>query len=66
MDEWKIRLLAERDDLIEKLTKLQEFISTKKFFELPYPVKHLMGRQVYYMAGYLFCLKQRIKELGIE
>jgi hypothetical protein len=62
----KFALLAERDDLIDKLTKLQEFISTEKFFELPYPVKDLMGRQVYYMAGYLLCLKQRMQILGIE
>ena len=54
------RLLIERSELDEKLSKLNSFLLTKTFDNLTNAEKYLLGKQVQYMNSYRQVLDARI------
>lgn len=61
MDESKKRVIAERDELQERLTKLGAFLLSDKVLKLSVEMQHLLGRQHEVMCTYLWILKQRLE-----
>lgn len=58
------RLLGEKDQLSDRVEKLNKFINTNpKFNELDSKMQILMNDQYYHMTKYLECLNKRIKML---
>ena len=63
MQPWQDRLIQERNDLYEKLTKLVLFKETPIFKNLPDDDKLLLARQQAAMNKYLEALDDRINRL---
>ena len=63
MQPWQDRLIQERNDLYEKLTKLVFFKETPIFKNLPDDDKLLLARQQAAMNKYLEALDDRINRL---
>ena len=58
------RLLEEREQLNEKVTKLLEFMSTDAFTKIDEKQQRLLEEQHPLMSGYLSVLDERIALLG--
>lgn len=56
----QIRVVQERDDLLEKVTKLNAFLSTELFATLSNDEQFLLNTQCQFMQGYLNVLEERI------
>jgi hypothetical protein len=58
------KLEVELDELKDKIFKLDEFINSKKYFELHYDMQHLLQTQYHSMRGYKDALEKRIAFLN--
>lgn len=58
----QLRVVQERDELLEKVTKLYTFFSTELFSTLPKDEKFRLNTQFQFMQGYLNVLEERIGE----
>lgn len=58
------RVIEERDQLLEKLRKLQHFMSTPTWATLPMAEAQRLILQKHYMEGYVAVLGQRICAFG--
>jgi hypothetical protein len=56
----KDRAVVERDQLAERLGKLDGFIGTSNYLALPSETQALLSSQRQYMGGYLAALEQRL------
>lgn len=54
------RVVEERDELLDKLRKLQHFMSTQMWTTLPDAEAHRLVLQKHFMEGYVAVLGQRI------
>jgi len=61
MESYQERLVSETKDLAEKLNKLNGFMQTKKFYELPRNKKDLLYEQSRIMSEYLQVLGKRLE-----
>lgn len=67
MEDFQIRLLNERNELKERLTKLKIALLTDNFrSKVGVRQYNLMVKQCRHMKGYLSTLEERIKNLGID
>ena len=55
------RVLKERDELEDKLVKLESFLKTDAYLRVEQPQRMLLGRQANIMRTYLNILDQRIE-----
>lgn len=55
-----VELEKEIEDLKVKIFNLDEFLDSKKFFELSLDMQELLRHQYYAMTNYRDCLKKRI------
>ena len=62
MDDYKERLIKERDELKDKFIKLVEFINSDKFYELSPNNKQVLKNQKIIMELYLSVLNMRVFE----
>lgn len=62
MEDYKERLIKERDELKEKFIKLVEFINSDKFYKLSYNNKQVLKNQKIVMELYLSVLNMRVFE----
>lgn len=62
MEDYKERLIKERDELKEKFIKLVEFINSDKFYELSPNNKQVLRNQKIVMELYLSVLNMRVFE----
>jgi hypothetical protein len=60
MEAYQERVLAERDELSERLDKLRTFLNSAKFDAVPRPEQVRMTRQYLAMSSYLDVLNERI------
>ena len=58
---WMERVTAERDELAEKLVKLEAFIDSDIFPELDMAMRHTLHLQRYAMKAYKSLLGRRLK-----
>jgi hypothetical protein len=63
-DNFLDRLRVEADELLEKITKLQEFSHTDKFATLPLSQHRLLEDQFLHMTKYHETLVKRIADLS--
>lgn len=63
METFKDRLITERDELLEKITKLQALLMSNRFNHLGQTQQVLLHVQHRAMCTYYECLKQRIENL---
>ena len=63
MSDFKSRLLEERDQLQEKVTKLDAFMDTETFETISKRQQMLLSDQLSYMEDYLYILNARIEDL---
>ena len=63
MNNFSERLINEKRDLQEKLSKLNDFLNTQKFNELSQEQKNLLTIQSKAMDTYLHCLESRLANL---
>ena len=54
------RMVVERDELQDKVTKLENFVTGEKFKELKGLEQIYLKEQLKFMKGYLSVLRQRI------
>jgi len=54
------RMIIEKDELQDKVTKLENFINVEKFKELKGLEQVYLKEQLKFMRGYLSVLRQRI------
>lgn len=54
------RVVEERDELLDRLRKLQHFMSTQTWVGLPTEEAHRLVLQKHFMEGYVAVLGQRI------
>lgn len=66
MDDFKLRLLNETKELVEKFKKLKAFFDTETFTKLPRPKKRLLYRQLRVMSEYIEILGERLELEEIE
>lgn len=67
MEDFKVRMLNERDELNDRLTKLSKALETDGFCQKVGDTQFiLMKWQKQSMEGYLSALNLRIRNLGIE
>lgn len=67
MEDFQIRLLNERNELKERLAKLEKALLTNNFrLKVGQRQYNLMIKQCRHMKGYLSTLEERIKDLGID
>lgn len=64
MSDFKTRLIAERDELVEKTNKLAEFLEAPKFLELGDEHQFLLIMQHAAMSQYALILNRRLFLLG--
>lgn len=62
MEDYKARLIKERDELKERFIKLVEFINSEKFYELSPNNKQVLKNQKIIMELYLSVLNMRVFE----
>lgn len=63
MEDFKKRLLEERDQLSEKVNKLDTFFESRKVYKLSVLQQDLLYQQFEAMITYLDCLERRIDDL---
>jgi hypothetical protein len=63
MSDFKTRLLEERDQLKEKVTKLDIFIDSDTFETISELQQDLLMDQLYHMSEYLTILDERVDDL---
>ena len=63
-DTFHTRLLAERNELHERATKLQAFVDTFKFRELEHRQRYLLRRQLVVQFELLTILDERLELIG--
>jgi hypothetical protein len=63
MSDFKTRLIIEKDELAEKVSKLESFLATEKANEIDKDQLMLLGIQLNAMKTYLGCLIARIDRL---
>ena len=61
LESYRQRMLAERDELSERLTKLSGFINSRAFESVGKPERMRLMRQSVFMRGYLDVLQERIE-----
>jgi len=61
MEDYQIRVIKERDELKEKIEKLDIFYRSNKFDSLDDINQNHLIRQLEYMQGYLEILSERIE-----
>lgn len=66
MEDWKHRLIKERDELEDKYTKLSEFMDTEEYKSLKTYERQLICEQSGAMFQYLCTLVRRIALYGVE
>lgn len=67
MEVFQFRLLNERNELKERLAKLEKALLTNNFRQkVGQRQYNLMIKQCRHMKGYLSTLEERIKDLGID
>lgn len=67
MEVFQFRLLNERNELKERLAKLEKALLTNNFrLKVGQRQYNLMIKQCRHMKGYLSTLEERIKDLGID
>ena len=60
MEAFVERMITEKDELQDKVTKLENFINGEKFKELKGLEQVYLKEQLKFMKGYLSVLRQRI------
>ena len=60
MEAFVERMITEKDELQDKVTKLENFVNGEKFKELKGLEQVYLKEQLSFMRGYLSVLKQRI------
>ena len=60
MEAFVERMIVEKDELQDKVTKLENFINGEKFNELKGLEQVYLKEQLKFMKGYLSVLRQRI------
>lgn len=60
METFVERMVVERDELQDKVTKLENFVTGEKFKELKGLEQIYLKEQLSFMRGYLSVLRQRI------
>ena len=60
MEAFVERMIVEKDELQEKVTKLENFVNGEKFRELRGLEQVYLKEQLKFMRGYLSVLRQRI------
>jgi hypothetical protein len=60
MEAFVERMITEKDELQDKVTKLENFINGEKFKELKGLEQVYLKEQLKFMRGYLSVLRQRI------
>ena len=60
MEAFVERMITEKDELQDKVTKLEKFVNGKKFNELKGLEQVYLKEQLSFMRGYLSVLRQRI------
>ena len=63
MSDYKERLKQERDELLDKIRKLDIFVCKPEFKDLSLHQQHLLEIQKYAMETYLVCLNRRLVEI---
>lgn len=63
MSDFLQRLEAEQNELVEKAEKLEQFLPTARFAELPERQRQLMRRQHEVMLEYILILGERLRLL---
>jgi len=66
MEDFKVRLLEERNQLKDRFEKLDTFIQSETFDKLELELQVLMEDQLGAMSDYLYCLWERIRYYGLE
>ena len=66
MKDWKGRLAYETMQLAEKCNKLNDYMRTQAFYELPRIDKDLLYEQYHAMLNYLQVLGKRCELYGIK
>ena len=61
MEAWQERVVTEKKELDEKLTRLQSFLSSDIFGTLPRGIQSVMTRQANAMYAYSEALRERIE-----
>ena len=62
MEEYQLRVIEERDQLADRLTKLEDFLSSSKRESASILQQELMWNQLEGMRLYLSALKERIED----
>ena len=60
MEAFVERMIVEKDELQDKVTKLEKFVTGEKFKELKKLEQVYLKEQLKFMKGYLSVLRQRI------
>lgn len=60
MEAFVERMIVEKDELQDKVTKLENFVTGEKFKELKRLEQVYLKEQLKFMKGYLSVLRQRI------
>ena len=60
MESFVERMIVEKDELQDKVTKLENFVNGEKFKELRGMEQVYLKEQLSFMRGYLSVLRQRI------
>lgn len=60
MEAFVERMITEKDELQDKVTKLEKFVNGEKFKELKGLEQVYLKEQLSFMRGYLSVLRQRI------
>lgn len=60
MEDWQVRLLKEREELDDRLFKLNDALRRPSFMVIPYPQRQLLKAQSRAMERYLYFLDKRI------
>lgn len=60
MEAFVERMITEKDELQDKVTKLEKFVNGEKFNELKGLEQVYLKEQLSFMRGYLSVLRQRI------
>ena len=57
---WQVRVVEEKEQLVERFQKLDTFLSTPECLTLPFDERCLLARQRFAMSQYLEVLLDRI------
>ena len=60
MQDFQLRVITEKAELMDKIDKLETFIKNSIFIELDKIDQHLLGLQLHIMKAYFSTLKARV------